>query len=350
MLGCCGYVFIAKLLSLIARHADRQSRGERIEASETRNMSVNFARDCWFITGATASGKTAVGLALAEKLDAEILSLDSMAVYRGMNIGTAKPTATDQARVPHHLINLRDPHEEFSVADYLTTAEEVVGRLLAAGKTPIFVGGTPMYLKCLLRGLFEGPAANWDLRRELEAELENVGVAALHDRLALVDPVAASNIHPNDARRVVRAMEVFRTTGQPISHQQMEFDDATPANDCRVFVLRREREDQHARIETRVEAMMTEGLVEEVRVLTANGTELGRSAAQAVGYREVLEHLTEEYDLPRTIERIQARTRRFAKRQATWFRSLCECRFLDVDVDATAESIADEIAKAGGTC
>lgn len=310
-------------------------------------MSVDFPRDSWFVTGATASGKTAVGLALADKLNGEILSLDSMAVYRGMNIGTAKPTAADQARVPHHLIDLRDPHEEFSVAHYRSAAEAVVEQLLAAGKTPIFVGGTPMYLKCLLRGLFEGPAADWDLRRELESELEKVGVTALHDRLAMVDPVAASNIHPNDARRIVRALEVFRTTGQPISHQQMEFEDSTSAEECRVFVIRREREDQHARIEDRVEAMMAEGLVEEVRALTADEPALGRSASQAVGYREVLEHLAGEHDLPRTVERIQARTRRFAKRQATWFRSLRECRFIDVEADATAESIADRIVAEG---
>lgn len=310
-------------------------------------MSVDFAKDCWFVTGATASGKTAVGLALAEALGGEILSLDSMAVYRGMDIGTAKPDAAEQAQAPHHLIDLREPHEEFSVADYVAAATAAVEAIRSRGKQAIFVGGTPMYLKCLLRGLFEGPGADWELRRELEAELEQVGVAALHERLTLVDPVAASNIHPNDARRIVRAMEVFRATGRPISHQQLEFDDARPAEACRVFVLRRERGDQHARIEGRVEAMMAEGLVEEVRALTADGKSLGRSAGQAVGYREVLEHLAGEHDLPRTVERIQARTRRFAKRQATWFRSLSECRFVEVAADEPVGSIAKRIGEAG---
>lgn len=312
-------------------------------------MSVDFAKDCWFVSGATASGKTAVGIALAERIGAEILSLDSMAVYRGMDIGTAKPNPAEQARVPHHLIDLREPQEEFSVADYLAAATAAVEDVRARGKQAIFVGGTPMYLKCLLRGLFEGPGANWELRRELEAELEAVGVAALHERLTLVDPVAASNIHPNDARRIVRAMEVFRSTGQPISHQQLEFDDALPADACRVFVLRREREDQHHRIESRVEAMMAEGLVDEVRGLTAGGKSLGRSASQAVGYREVLEHLADEaqYDLPKTIERIQARTRRFAKRQGTWYRSLSECRFVEAAVDDSAETLAERIAEEG---
>lgn len=307
-------------------------------------MPIDFAKTCWFLSGATASGKTSVGLELADQIDAEILSLDSMAVYRGMDIGTAKPGADEQARVPHHLINLRDPHEEFSVAEYRDAAEAAVADILARGKTPLFVGGTPMYLKCLLRGLFDGPPANWELRNKLEGELAEVGPAVLHERLTLVDPVAASNIHPNDARRIVRALEVFRSTGQPISHQQMEFEDSTPADECRVFVLRREREDARKRIEQRVEAMMTEGLVEEVRTLISDGNALGRSAHQAVGYREVLEHLAGEHDLPKTIELIQARTRRFAKRQGTWFRNLSECRFIEVSIDDTAKEIAERIA------
>ncbi|MEQ8846432.1 tRNA (adenosine(37)-N6)-dimethylallyltransferase MiaA [Botrimarina sp.] len=308
---------------------------------------IDFAAECWFLTGATASGKTSVGLALAERLGAEILSLDSMAVYRGMDIGTAKPDAESQRRVPHHLIDLRDPHEEFSVAEYRAAAEAAARDVILRGRKPLFVGGTPMYLKCLIRGLFDGPAANWELRRDLEQELSREGAAVLHERLALVDPVAASNIHPNDARRIVRALEVFRATGEPISHQQMQFDDARPADECRVFVLKRDRSDQHKRIEARVEAMMSEGLVDEVRALTAHGRPLGRSASQAVGYREVLQHLAGEYGLAETIERVQARTRRFAKRQGTWFRSLSESRFVDVAPDETPDSVTERILAAG---
>lgn len=310
-------------------------------------MAFDFATNCWFLTGATASGKTAVGLELAERLNAEILSLDSMAVYRGMNIGTAKPSLEERVRASHHLIDLRDPHEEFSVAEYRDLAAGVAQRLLDAGKTPLFVGGTPMYLKCLLRGLFDGPGADWELRQALESELAEVGPATLHERLAAVDPVAASVIHPNDARRIVRALEVFRATGQPISHQQMEFEDERPAEQCRVFVLRRDRADLHARIEARVEAMLAEGLIDEVRALDAHGRGLGRSASQAVGYREVLEHLAGDFDRAKTVERIQARTRRFAKRQATWFRGLSECQFVDVAADEPAESIAERMIARG---
>lgn len=315
-------------------------------------MPFDFARDCWFLTGATASGKSGVAMELASALGAagrpaEVLSLDSMAIYRGMDIGTAKPSRADQQRLPHHLIDLRDPDQEFSVAEYLEVAEGAVKQVLDRGATPLFVGGTPLYLKCLLRGLFDGPAADWTLREELEGELAAVGPAVLHERLTLVDPLAASNIHPNDARRIVRALEVYRSTGQPISHRQLEFDDARPAESCRVFVLQREPDDRRRRIEARVEAMMAEGLVEEVRNLTADGATLSRSASQAVGYREVIEHLAGAHDLPTTVERVQARTRRFAKRQGTWFRSLSECRFIEVAAEETPATIAGRIMAAG---
>ena len=301
----------------------------------------------WCLTGATASGKTGVALALAEQLDAEVLSLDSMAVYRGMDIGTAKPNAQQQAAVPHHLIDLVDPGEEFSVAQYLERAESVVQDVRGRGKTPLFVGGTPMYLKCLLRGLFEGPSADWELRQQIEDELAEVGGAVLHERLTQVDPVAASVIHPNDTRRIVRALEVYRATGEPISHRQMEFEDAHSPEECRVFVLRRERDEQHRRIEDRVEAMIAEGLIDETRALTADGRTLGRTASQAVGYCEVLEHLAGKFDLGQTVERIKARTRRFAKRQGTWFRGLEECRFIDITDADEPKAIAQRIADAG---
>ena len=306
-------------------------------------MESSFA-DCWFLSGATAVGKTGVGLALAQRLGAEIISLDSMAIYRGMDIGTAKPTAEQRAAVPHHLIDIVDPADEFSVAQYVEAAAAAVADLRAYGKEVLFVGGTPLYLKSLLRGLFDGPPADWALRNAIEEELKVVGEAALHERLEQVDPVAASNIHPHDTRRLIRALEVFRATGQPISHQQTQFEEGLPAEACRVFVLRRSRTEQHARIEARVEAMIAVGLEEEVARLTASGGTLGRTARQAVGYREVLEHLAGNYDLVEMIERIKARSRRFAKRQGTWFRSLSECRFVDIRGEVDVESVAKEIA------
>ncbi|MEN1680871.1 MAG: tRNA (adenosine(37)-N6)-dimethylallyltransferase MiaA [Planctomycetota bacterium] len=301
-------------------------------------------RTFWCLTGATATGKSAVAIALAKKLGAEVLSLDSMAVYRGMDIATAKPTPDQQAAVPHHLIDLIDPDEEFSVAQYLELATKTVDEVRSRGKVPLFVGGTPMYLKCLLRGLFEGPSADWELRQEIRDELTRHGPEALHTRLEQVDPLAASAIHPNDVRRTVRALEVYLATGEPISHQQMEFEDPAPADKCRVFVLQRERTVQHQRINDRVDAMFDAGLIAETERLVADGKQLGRTASQAVGYREVLDHLAGECDLDEAKKRIKARTRRFAKRQGTWFRSLSECRFVDLTDDDTAESVAERVA------
>jgi tRNA dimethylallyltransferase len=308
-------------------------------------MTTTF-HDCWFLSGATAVGKTAVGIALAERIGAEIISLDSMTIYRGMDIGTAKPTIEQRALVPHHLIDIVDPSNEFSVAQYVDAAVTVVADIRSRGKEPLFVGGTPLYLKSLLRGLFDGPPADWKLRHEIEQELEHVGQPALYNRLTQVDPVAASHIHPNDTRRLIRALEVYRATGQPISHQQLQFEEGRRADECRVFVLRRRREELHARIEGRVEAMIECGLVDEARELTANGHELSRTARQAVGYREALAHLAGEYDRTEMRARITYRTRRFAKRQGTWFRSLSECRFIDISGDVDAQAVADRVAQA----
>jgi tRNA dimethylallyltransferase len=313
-------------------------------------MSSTFGdrfANCWFLTGATAVGKTRIGIALAERLKAEIISLDSMSIYRGMDIGTAKPTAEDRAAVPHHLLDIVDPSDEYSVAQYVEAAAAVAAEIRARGGEVLFVGGTPLYLKSLLRGLFDGPPANWKLRHEIEDELAAVGQAALHERLTQVDPVAASNIHPHDTRRLIRALEVYRATGEPLSHQQTEFEEGRSAAECRVFVLRRERGELHRRIEGRVEAMIDVGLVEEVRQLTVGGRQLGRTASQAVGYREALAYLAGEYDRATMIERIKVRTRRFAKRQGTWFRSLSECRFMDIAGEPAALAVADDIARAG---
>lgn len=301
------------------------------------------ALDCWFLTGVTATGKTRIALALAERLNAEIISLDSMAIYRGMDVGTAKPTAQQQEAVPHHLIDVVDPDEDYSVAQYVDAAHAKIAEIRGRGREALFVGGTPLYLKALLRGLFEGPPANWELRQEIEREVAEVGNEALHARLEQIDPVAASAIHPRDTRRLIRAIEVYRATGQPISHQQMEFDESHRAEDCRVFVLRRPKEEQNARINERVEEMVERGLIEEFERLTADGKQLGRTASQAVGYREVAEYLAGERDRASMLERIKTRTRQFAKRQGVWFRSLSECRFIDIEGEVDATALAEQI-------
>jgi tRNA dimethylallyltransferase len=299
--------------------------------------------ECWFLTGATAAGKTCVGLELAERLNAEIVSLDSMAIYLGMDIGTAKPTAAQRRRVTHHLIDILEPTEEFSVSQYLAAAEAKVIEIRGRGKEPLFVGGTPLYLKTLLRGIFEGPPADWEFRRVVEDEAQRVGLAELHKRLAQVDPVSAARLHPNDKRRIIRALEVYRVTGQPISHLQLQFDEGRAADRCRVFVLQWPRSDLHRRIDERVSGMFSAGLVEEVRNLLAKYGALGRTASQAVGYREVIDHLAGQADLSDVIRKVQARTRQFARRQETWFRSLSECRFVSMSEGTAPDAIAAQI-------
>ena len=194
-------------------------------------------RNAWYLTGPTAAGKTAVGIELARRLGAEIISLDSMALYCGMDIGTAKPSPAERRGVAHRFIDIIQPSEEFSVAQYLAAATAAANEIAASGKRVLFVGGTALYLKALLRGLFEGPTADWKLRRELEEVARVEGTEALHKRLAEVDPAAAAKLHPNDVRRIIRALEVHRVTGKPISSLQQQFDRGRSADECRVFVL-----------------------------------------------------------------------------------------------------------------
>ena len=310
------------------------------------SMSELF-RECWYLTGPTASGKTAVGLELARLMNAEILSLDSMAIFKGMDIGTDKPSVAEQALVPHHLIDLVEPGEEFSVARYLDAAQEKITEIRARGRQVLFVGGTPLYLKSMLRGLFEGPQADWEFREQVEEEINRVGQGALHERLQQIDPLSAARLHPNDTRRLIRALEVYKLTGRPISHFQLQFDEALTSDECRVFVLERSVEELHERINQRVEQMLRTGLIEEVRGLLDRGIELGRTAQQAVGYREVLALLAGECSESEAMEQMKIRTRRFAKRQRTWFRSLSECRPVPVVGDEPPAAIAERIYALG---
>ena len=299
--------------------------------------------DCWFLTGATASGKTGVAISLARKINAEIVSLDSVALYRNMNIGTAKPTTEEMGGVPHHLIDVIWPHEEFSLAQYIEAAEKCVEKIKARGKEVLFVGGTPLYLKGLLRGIFNGPPPDAEFRRRFEAEAQADGPAVLHERLSQVDAEAAGRLHPNDTRRVIRALEVFDKTGTPISKLQKQFDIGRDAQQCRVFVLDWPREELFARIDLRVEQMFAAGLVDEVRGLLDASRPLSKTAAQAVGYRELIEHIQGEHDLAETIELVKTHTRQLAKRQCTWFRSLSECRILPVSGEIAAPEVIARI-------
>lgn len=308
-----------------------------------------FNQQCWFLTGATASGKTEIGVRLCQILDAEIVSLDSMAIYRDMDIGTAKPSAEIRDQIPHHLLDIVDPTEQFSVSQYRERSKQVVENIFSRGKQALFVGGTALYLKALLRGIFDGPPADWDFRNKIEQEIEQVGIEALHQRLEMIDPLSAHKLHPNDKRRMIRALEVYHITGQPISHWQNEFEEGRSSDECRVFSIRHERSALHERIEKRVNEMFELGLVDEVRQLLDKWKTLSQTASQAVGYNEVIDHIQNDRELGETIEKVCVRTRQFARHQETWFRGLSECRLLDIEDDFDADAVASQIHEMGQT-
>ncbi len=304
---------------------------------------TSLLQRCWFLAGPTASGKTAVGLALAQRIGAEIVCLDSMTIYRGMDIGTAKPSPEERARVPHHLLDIRDPHEEFSTAEYMTAALDVCESIISRGQIPLFVGGTGLYLRSLLRGVFEGPAADWTLRQKLEQFADEHGAEALHARLAQVDPPTAQRLHVNDQRRVIRALEIQTLTGQPASALQQETPLPPEERPPHVYWLNPDREILRQRISQRVDAMFAAGLVREVEMLLQLPHGLGRTARQALGYREVLSHLEDGLPVRKAIEQLQTHTHQFAKRQRTWFRNLEELKAIDITGTESAVAISTRI-------
>jgi tRNA dimethylallyltransferase len=285
----------------------------------------NFA-DALVLTGPTGSGKSSLALDLAATLNAEIVSADSMTVYRHMDIGTAKPTAAERARVPHHLIDALDPWQSASVAWWLEAADAACRDIRSRGKRPLFVGGTPFYLKALRFGLFDAPPSDPELRQRLEAEAtaDRLGV---FDRLRKADPKAAARLHPNDIRRVARALEVFTLTGRPISDFQTTWDNPGFGNNPPPIglpwaVIEWPRAELYARIDRRVEAMLAAGWLDEVRRLRELPQPLSREAGQALGYAELFAVLDGELSPDAATGAIQTRTRQFAKRQLTWFRGL----------------------------
>jgi len=306
-------------------------------------FSTEVLQQCWFLAGPTACGKTELSLLLAEHLDAEILAMDSMSLYRGMDIGTAKASAAERERVPHHLIDLIDPHEKFSVADYFTAAEECCRQIISRGRTPLFVGGTGLYLRTILRGVFDGPSADWDYRNEMERIAETEGNEALHDRLSAVDPVSAEKLHPNDVRRVARALEVYHATGIPLSAQHAE--PILNAEECpaHVFWLLPDREWLYERINVRVDQMLAEGLMDEVKQLLEAETPMSRTARQALGYKELIDYLEGEHSYERAVELLKQQTRRFAKRQHTFFRNIKECRDIPVHPEDQPADLLERI-------
>lgn len=295
--------------------------------------------DAAILTGPTGSGKSAVALELAGRLNAEIVAMDSMTLYRGMDVGTAKPTREEQARVPHHLIDVLDPWESGSVAWWLERAAEACRQIRSRGRRPLFVGGTPFYLKAVRCGLFDAPPVDPAVRRRLEEEAERDRVG-IHRRLAEVDPKSASRLHPNDVRRVVRALEVFESTGRPISDFQQTWD-TPPASGLQIACayLDWPRDELYRRIDARVGAMLAAGWADEVDRLRRLPRPLSKEASAALGYRELLSHPTGATVSEEVADLIRLRTRQFAKRQLTWFRNLANCQ----PVDPRRTDLVDEL-------
>ena len=283
---------------------------------------------CWYLTGPTGVGKSRVGIALARSLDAEIISMDSMAVYREMDIGTAKLAIEDRGGIPHYLIDVVDPSENYSLAEYVNEAADKIAEIHMRNKNVLFVGGTPLYLKAMLRGIFEGPPADQEFRKELQRKMQGQPPQVLHDLLKKVDSVSAERLHPNDVKRVVRALEVYEKTKRPISDFQKQFEVGSPPERCNVYVLQMPREMLYARIAKRVDRMIYDGLLDEVKLLKHRNFPIGTSARQALGYKELFDYLEGKSTYPQAVEYIKQNTRNFAKRQETWFRSLSECRFV----------------------
>jgi tRNA dimethylallyltransferase len=290
------------------------------------------------ILGATASGKGRLAFELAKQIGAEIISVDSMKVYRRMNIGTAKPPDDIRRQVPYHLIDVAEPSESFSVAAFLDLAYKAIADIESRSKNIIAVGGTALYIKALLYGLFEGPGSDESIRQKLRDEAQSEGLDILHKRLERIDPVAADNIHPNDEKRIIRALEVYTVTGKPISSFQKQFD-AEPSGDWLIIGLRRDKTDQSKRINARVKRMFDEGLVEEVKSLLAEERPLSKQARCAIGYAEIIGYLTGRITLDEAVELIKKNTRRLAKAQRTWFKTFKNVHWLDIEAEKPQESI-----------
>lgn len=291
------------------------------------------------ILGVTASGKGRLAFDLAESLDAEIISIDSMKVYRRMDIGTAKPPQEARRRIKYHLIDIVEPSDSFSVGAFRDAALGAMEQIKGTGKKIIAVGGTALYIKALLYGLFEGPGTDRQIRAELQERAEAEGLVNLYRELTKIDSVAAERINPNDSKRIIRALEVYRITGKPISSLQKQWDNSEHKYDWTIIGLRREKAEESRRINGRVKKMIAEGLVDEVKALLEEEKPLSKQARCAIGYAEIIEYLEGQIDLEDAIELIKKNTRRLAKNQRTWFKTFKNVHWLDIKTEESSEEI-----------
>lgn len=295
------------------------------------------------IIGPTGVGKSEVAIELAKKLDGEVISADSMQIYRGMDIGTAKVTPEEMDGIPHYLIDVVDPAEPFSVAEYQKMARQIIEDISRKGKMPILVGGTGLYIRSVIDKLeFPSGEITSEIRKRLEERAEKEGGRALYEELIEKDPGAANLIHPNNVRRIIRALEVIELTGKPFTQFQKEWKTRESIYDLRMFGLTTIRKKLHERVNKRVDRMIAEGLLDEVKSLLSQGYESFLTSQQAIGYKELTGYLKGEKSLEDAIEVLKARTRQYAKRQLTWFRADPRVQWIDV-TDKPVDEVVEEI-------
>ena len=293
------------------------------------------------VCGPTASGKTALSVELAKRLSGEIISADSMQIYKGMDIATAKPTEQEKQGIPHYLMDFLDPHDSFSVADYVKMAHERIAEISSRGKLPIIVGGTGLYISSLIDNLsFEETESDYEYRDELRALAQEKGNGYLLEMLREIDPETAAKLHENNLNRIIRALEVYKTTGKTMSEQQrLSRLSPSPYDPC-MIQLDYDRETLYDRINRRVDIMLAEGLIDEARQFTEQSDY--PTAAQAIGYKELMPYLKGENELEPCVERLKQETRKYAKRQLTWFRRDDRIHYIRVDGAKNFSQIVDE--------
>jgi tRNA dimethylallyltransferase len=298
------------------------------------------------LTGPTAAGKSAATLALAQRWPVEIINMDSATIYRGMNIGTAKPSAQEQARVPHHLLNIRDPAETYSAAEFANDANACIADILGRGKLPLLSGGTLMYYKALREGLNELPPADPALREQIDREAQQLGWPALHAQLANYDPQTAARLAPNDSQRLQRAIEVYRSSGKPLSTWlQEQRSTPSPYSFVTISMEPSDRLVLHKRIAWRYQQMIEQGLLAEIEALYQRGDlHPGLPSIRCVGYRQLWDHLEGMISLEQAVEQAIAATRQLAKRQLTWLRSMPERTVIDCLQEDAAARVVNAVA------
>ena len=306
----------------------------------TRKAFLSFI----ILTGPTGIGKSELGVLLAKRLNAEIISADSMQVYRYFDIGAAKPSEEMRRQIPHHLIDAVDPSEEYNANLFRSDAEALIAHLREKGKTPLVVGGTGLYLKALTQGLECAVKPDPSIREQIMIEMREKGVERMHEELTLVDPDSAQAIKPRDRSRIIRALEVYRATGRPLSHfHRRDREKENPPCPAALFVLNMPRKDLYARIDRRVDDMLAAGLVEEVRGLLEKGYSRDLKPFQGLGYKQVLPYLAGECDHETMVRAIKQETRRYAKRQLTWFRKMEGAVWVDREEGEDQEEVVKRI-------